>query len=400
DWDHFVNNTKLINQLRAPNGSWENYLKGAYLRLLNKFQTQIIYGANLCVKGNIPIASGLSSSSALTVGALKTISYLNNLNLSEDTLINLCAEAEWFVGTRGGAADHAAIVLAKKNKVLHVKFFEFEVISQVSFPMFFDLLVCDTNIVADKSGSKKDEYNQKVLAYELGFKFIKKILPSASNNLRYLRDVSPDNLKLPLKDLLRYLNEVPEYILFQELSDYFGDEASQIIEKYNFISPPSKIHLRKILLYGISECQRSKLFIEALKHKNFKQIGTLMKLSHDGDRKFIFDSDDKLRYYNNNISNKLLRENSEKSLYQFSGGYGCSIKEIDFIVDKALNVPGVIGAQLSGAGYGGCAMIIVRKNFTEQLISELKKKYYNFFNSKLKIYNITPVNGASIYNLG
>ena len=109
-WVNIVNDTKIIGNLRDPGGDWSNYFKAAYLRLIHFSKEKKILGANICALGNIPIAAGLSSSSALTVGILLALLTLNNINLKEKDLVNLSAEAEWFVGTRGGAGDDKKII--------------------------------------------------------------------------------------------------------------------------------------------------------------------------------------------------------------------------------------------------------------------------------------------------
>ena len=75
-------------------------------------------GADIIVAGDIPIAAGLSSSSALVVAAAEAIVAVNQLNIFPSQLIDLCGEGEWFVGTRGGTADHAAIKLGQRSRVV------------------------------------------------------------------------------------------------------------------------------------------------------------------------------------------------------------------------------------------------------------------------------------------
>ncbi len=43
------------------------------------------------------------------------------------------------------------------------------------------------------------------------------------------------------------------------------------------------------------------------------------------------------------------------------GEYGCSLPALDRMADIACRQPGVEGAQLAGAGLGGCIMVLVQK---------------------------------------
>ena len=52
--------------------------------------------------GNIPVAAGLSSSSAIVVAVMEALVALNCLNLTEREFIDLCGEGEWFVGVLEG----------------------------------------------------------------------------------------------------------------------------------------------------------------------------------------------------------------------------------------------------------------------------------------------------------
>lgn len=47
------------------------------------------------------------------------------------------------------------------------------------------------------------------------------------------------------------------------------------------------------------------------------------------------------------------------------GRYGCSTQAIDRIVDRSSLTEGVIGAQITGAGLGGCAVVLVRSEHRE-----------------------------------
>ena len=52
-----------------------------------------------------------------------------------------------------------------------------------------------------------------------------------------------------------------------------------------------------------------------------------------------------------------------------SGGYRCSTEELDELVDIARKAPGVAGACLTGAGLGGCILVLVRKENVEIIMA-------------------------------
>lgn len=63
--------------------------------------------------------------------------------------------------------------------------------------------------------------------------------------------------------------------------------------------------------------------------------------------------------------------NSLKNLYEVTG------KELDTIVEEALNTDGCIGARMTGAGFGGCAIALVKTDKIESFTSTVKKAYTN-----------------------
>jgi galactokinase len=59
--------------------------------------------------------------------------------------------------------------------------------------------------------------------------------------------------------------------------------------------------------------------------------------------------------------------------------YGISTSELDFLVNTAKQLPGVVGARLTGAGWGGCVLILVNANHVDQLQSEIGLSFTTTF---------------------
>ena len=66
------------------------------------------------------------------------------------------------------------------------------------------------------------------------------------------------------------------------------------------------------------------------------------------------------------------------------------------MVDIACAVPGVVGAQIAGAGLGGCVMILARRDAVDAVSDALTKQYYSPNNLKPVIINCITVEGASL----
>ena len=99
----------------------------------------------------------------------------------------------------------------------------------------------------------------------------------------------------------------------------------------------------------------------------------------------------------NNLLDSLISENAQ--LEKQPGRYACSTEAIDKIVDIANQVEGVVGAQLAGAGMGGCATILLKKNSLDDLFSQLKNKFYSKQMVDFDVHVCSPVEGACLFEL-
>ena len=95
--------------------------------------------------------------------------------------------------------------------------------------------------------------------------------------------------------------------------------------------------------HAIYENQRTLKAVAALESNNLELFGKLMNESH--------------------IS---LRDD-----YEVTG------IELDTLVDIAMETPGVIGSRMTGAGFGGCTVSIVKDEFVDDFIKNVGKEYKN-----------------------
>jgi galactokinase len=81
---------------------------------------------------------------------------------------------------------------------------------------------------------------------------------------------------------------------------------------------------------------------------------------------------------------------SHKSL---SEDYEVSCEELDILVSLAAEA-GVEGARMTGAGFGGCTVNLVKKDRTEQFIKIIKEKYKKETDIDAEVYISNPAAGA------
>ncbi len=135
--------------------------------------------------------------------------------------------------------------------------------------------------------------------------------------------------------------------------------------------------------------------------------GWLMNISHDGDRVATPEgkpfaapsSDDHIRARIEDLQSEDPDRVFAGQLYIQPGTYACSVAAIDRMVDIALASPGVLGAQLAGAGLGGCMMVLARQEAVTSLVERMNELYYAPNGLEPSALAVTPIAGCSALSL-
>ena len=406
DWMATLDTQFIRRAVSMSAGDWGNYVKGAALRLQHRFRDRKLRGMDACVCGNVPVAAGLSSSSALLVAAAEAMIELNALNVRLSEFVDLCGEGEWFVGTRGGSADHAAIKHGRESQLVSVSFFPFRILGHHPFPSDCRLIVCHSGQSAKKTENARERFNARVACYHMARETIKKKFPTLAAKILHLRDVNMRNLEMSLPALYALLKRLPNAVAANEVETMA--RLHPTVEKClaGVDAGRNEFPLRDMALYGLAECERAALTGELLDRGDLERLGTMMRISHDGDRvaawrpdQAPFDS-----HATDEHMDALIRKSSSltplvevgAALWQQPGAYDCSTPEIDLMVDTVAGCPGVIGAQLSGAGLGGCIMILVREDAADAVQKTLREKYYAPRSVEPRMFVCRPSRGSHV----
>jgi galactokinase len=140
----------------GPAGDWGNYIKAAAQAIDGKWKLD--YGIDAAVASDLPPAAGLSSSSALLVAFSLAILRANGVDASFSELMEVLPEGEYFVGTRGGGMDHAAVLACEPGCGLLIHFAPL-VVESVPIPKDWAFLVAHSLTTAEKSGEVRAKYN-------------------------------------------------------------------------------------------------------------------------------------------------------------------------------------------------------------------------------------------------
>ena len=152
------------------------------------------------------------------------------------------------------------------------------------------------------------------------------------------------------------LKELQEVVDIQTL----GELTEEVFEAHkNAIK--SEIR-QKRAKHAVYENQRTIRAVEALKANRIEEFGKLMNESH-----------------------RSLRDD-----------YEVSCEEIDILVDLAWKTEGVIGSRITGGGFGGCTVSIVKNDAVDEFIKNIGEQYLEKVGHEAEFYVVEIGDGARV----
>ena len=278
----------------AP-GDWANYIKAAVQAAGRCARLERGIDAN--VTSDLPAAAGLSSSSALLTAFTIALLAANGAEPTLKQLMEVLPDGEQFVGTRGGAMDHAAVLGAEAGCALLVRFAPLD-LAAIPIPTGWSFLVAHSLTTAEKSGAVRAQYNARRVA--------------GSEALRKLGFVSFESALCS-----------PDYERLANCGTLTEEES-------------------RCFRHVMTEALRVQDAITALRSGDAVRFGATLTASHASLR-------DDLRV---------------------------SCPALDELVEAALDA-GALGARLTGAGFGGCAIVFSKAEDRTRIADGLMAKYYS-----------------------
>jgi galactokinase len=416
DWDAWCHD-ELEKRKSDPRITFSNYVRGGVLYFQHlhtaadgSFQPAF-KGMNVMIGNNVPPAAGLSTSSCMTLVSAEAILHRNGIRLEPREFVEHCGYAEWYVGTRGGFGDHAAIKLGRCNAIVHMTAFPFS-LRVVPFPAGYRVVLADSGVEAKKQAGAKDGYNTPLAAYAFGLWLARKNFPQHAAKLQHLRDINPRTLGIGEADVLRIVKSLPVSATRTAVLAMLPekrDDIQHVFRSHN--EPRAGYPIRQVCLYGISECIRSDLAVDLLQAGDIAGFGRLISLHHDGDRVARLSAGQMVpeqKNYSDARMDQLIadlesgdpRRVEGAHIWAQPGGYNVSVPDIDLLVDLSQAIEGVMGAGLVGAGLGGSMVALVAAASAPKLVEHLDRHYYRPRGIPLKAEIVAAVGGAGILDLG
>lgn len=373
---------EISNNIKPyPHGDWGNYVKAAVQGLYQFLPNKSFRGMNVLVRGDIPIACGLSSSTALVVGFGYAFLHVNNYKLDRKELAELLARAEKYVGTEGGGMDQAVCLLGQKHYAVKIDFSPLRV-KCVPLPLGYRVIVSQSMIKACKAGKAREAFNRRAIECKLAGLLVANHLGQL-DQFKHIGDLVKNNQDVSLKDIGIQILGRDEWTV-ERIADKLGWEERRLRENVLTLSdgsifkePEDGFKLLPRFRHVITEYERVEAAVECLERGELEIFGGLMNQSHKSCR------DD----------------------------YEISCAELDKLVSIASN-NGALGARLTGAGFGGCTISLVREENAEEVKEILVREYYDRY-LKLKnpdvyeqiqnyddcVFLCSPEDGAGIVEL-
>ena len=149
----------------------------------------------------------------------------------------------------------------------------------------------------------------------------------------------------------------------QAAANFFGKVSLRDVDAKNFYQRIGELDklLARRARHIITENRRVLEFVDAIRNGHLQELGQILNASHAS-----------------------LRDD-----------YEVSSPELNQIVESALQAPGCLGARMTGAGFGGCAVALVQAGKASEFTSNVSETYQEKSGLTPKVYICTAEAGAS-----
>lgn len=310
-----IDEAPLVNDARDH---WCNYPK-AMIHTLREAGFDIKGGMDFMLYGNIPAASGLSSSASVELLTGVIVRELWQLAVDSEKLALLAQKAEnEFIGVNCGIMDQYAIAMGKADSAMLLNTSNLDCRYAPLHLEDYVLVIASSN---KKRGLSHSAYNERRSECEEALADLQKAKPG----LKHLCELEP--------------------------------------EEYKLLEPQIKREVcRKRARHAVLEEARTLAAFEALQRSDLRTMGDLMTASHE----------------------------SLRDLYEVS------CRELDTLVELALEDKDCLGSRMTGAGFGGCTVSLLKKEAAERFITRVGEAYKTRIGWAADFYIVVPGDGAKI----
>jgi len=409
-WD---NRTLVLPYFGRPQGKWSNYLLSSYFRIMWESPESAIKGGDLTFgRATAPFRAGTSSSSAVVVLSFLTCYLLNHGRLPKWDIPEMCrllGEAEWYVGTHGGANDQTTILRNGPNTVLYNRHSRTPLDSTpLPFLKGVHVVLANSLWEVNKSLTGNQSFNMRKSWMEIGDELLRLIISTVQDSRKQGNPLqrtgegwigkllekrfgfAPDG-PLPLLESKPELWDKIEanYNKFGSLDESILGIPSAAIEEL-ILTLPMKItpeEASRILGKDKDTVERQytkpKRIIGGYHTRTTARFFYKENVIGRTLERIFLEADQRL------ASGDLKADSPEYDEYRATVGelveqlqhvlcfdFRVSNAQLDRLLNIARRGPGYLGGKLTGAGKGGCVSILVREKDSEAMCEYLDREYY------------------------
>lgn len=197
--------------------------------------------------------------------------------------------------------------------------------------------------------------------------------------------------------------------IFLDTATLEFEYAPVVLEGMKIVVTNSKVkHSLVDSAYNDRRASCEKALSELQKVIDIKTLGDLTEEEFEKNRSAIADSDRQKKakhaVYENQRTIKAFNALKSGDITAFGkfmneshislrDDYDVSCKEIDLLVDEAWKVPGVMGSRITGGGFGGCTVSIVKDEAIDDFKDRLSKAYKAAFDMEPEFYVVSIGDG-------
>lgn len=322
-----VTTTTIKTLTPLSDDSWTAYVKGVIWAVMNKTQSAIS-GMDIMIGGDVPAGAGLSSSASLEVAVGYMLSDQFGLGISNVDIALLGQKAEnEFVGVNCGIMDQFASAMGKKD---HAIFLDTNTLEYEYVPLALDgcsIIITNTNKPHSLNDSAYNDRRRECTEALADINAFIEKRAGAENADAPAAGAENANAPAACAKTADALCKMSE--------EDFDEAAAGIKDPV----------VLKRARHAVTEDKRTRDAVKVLRAGDIAAFGKLMDASH--------------------VS---LRDD-----------YEVSCPELDLLAETAWEIPGVLGSRMTGGGFGGCTVSIIKDDAVDAYERAAAAKYREAF---------------------
>jgi len=408
--DNWDKRTLVYPHYGRRQGNWLNYVLSPYLKVMWDLRDVQLRGADITFgQATAPFRAGTSSSSAVVVLSFLALWMTNHDLLPPWTMPEICrllGEAEWYVGTHGGANDQTTILRNSPNCVLYNRHSRPELDSTpLPFVRGVHVVLANSLWEVNKTLVGNQSFNMRKGWMQMGDEMMRRIISAARQAQRSGQARGNGWVERLVLEVFGFhagtptplLDTHPEYWeRLEERYRLFGslDEAilgipSAAINELIMLLPVKITPDEASAILGQERKAVERLYTKPRRRIGGYHLRTTARFFHRENvigrelERIFLEAEARVR------SGEITPDSLEYDAYRVQVGqmvdelqdalsfhFRVSNPQLDLLLTIARRGPGYLGGKLTGAGKGGCVSLLVRQEDSQAMCQHLDREYY------------------------